>query len=379
MLYIQPLNEYTFSLKSKKLEGLARLTKLGIPTVSHLFIVLPSLYKEFLSTSKLSEVAISELQLIFNSILKLGKTVTLRNSIYEKGNPAISFCVHNSLNLIKIDDFLKKIIRGYKRAKLMSLDPDRVEFCYLIQAFYSSEKCGVLLSNVNNKMIFIQAILGQTSDLLIRDDIEPDEFMVSKGTYRIINQKIATKQFRIKKLKSGITKIRVKNAEQNDSVLNTQQIINLAKYSQVVERTFGPQEMEWAVLDDNQIIFQETRDLSQAKNIKFIEQAEIVFPSEIQGNVLNLNIVKQKMNLSSKIIITSNLNISFINKLAFLYRPRAVILTKGSLTSHAATILREAKLTTVLIKNVSFRDGELVKIEKDGVIHKYYEKNSLEQ
>lgn len=370
MIYIQPLSEYKFNLKSKKLEGLARLVNLNLPTVSNLFIVLPKLYFEFQKTNKLPSNAVSELKTIFKSIRKQGDSITLRNSIYEKGNPGISFSVHNSLNLKNFTEFLKRIVLGYKKAKRMAIDPEKIEFCYLIQSFYSSEKCGILLSDNGQKQIFLQAILGQHTNLLLRGDIIPDEYTINKRTYKIACEKIALKKFRIKKLKTGIKKIRVKKTDQKKPVLTDSQVIKIAKLSQIVEKVFDPQEMEWAILDSGKIIFQETRDFKESKKVKFIKKGEIIFPAEVEGKIINLTKLGEIKTISNKIIVTHNLNIAFINKIAFLYRPKAVILTRGSLTAHAATILRESKITTLLVKDINLEDGEKIKIEKDGRIQK---------
>lgn len=370
MIYIQPLTEYKFNLKSKKLEGLARLVKLVIPTVSNLFVVLPKLYFEFQKNNQLPKNAIHELEAVFHSIRNQGDSISLRNSIYEQDNPGISFSVHNALNIKDFKDFYKKIILGYNKARRVAIDPNRVEFCYLVQSFYSSEKCGILLSDNGQGKIFLQAILGQHTDLLLRGDILPDEYLIEKRTYKIMTKKIAKKKFRIKKLAMGIKKIRVKKEDWLKSVLADDQAVKIAKLSQLVEKVFGPQEMEWAVLDLGKIIFQETRDFTQGKKIKFFETGEIIFPAEAEGEVINLKKLPKKKIVTNKIIVTSNLNIAFINKIAFLYRPKAVILTRGSLTSHTATILRESKITTLLVKNLCFKDGEKIRIKKDGRIQK---------
>ncbi len=367
MQYIQPLAEYRFNLKSKKLEGLARLIKLNIPTVANPFVVLPKLYLEFLNTKKLSPSAVFELESIFNSI-KQSSCITLRNSIYEEGNPGISFILHNTVNIKDFSIFIKKITQGFKKAIRAAHNPKNVEFSYLIQSFYSSEKAGILLSNNGQNRIFLQAILGQHTDLLLRGDLMPDVYLIEKKTYRISSKNIAKKEFRIKKLSSGIKKIRVKKTEQDKSVLKDDQVTSIAKLSQIVEKAFGPQEMEWAVLDTGRIIFQETRDLPLSQKIKFRSKAEIIFPANVEGRVIKLTGLPKSRSISDKIVFTNNLNIAFINKLAFFYRPKAVILTRGSLTSHAATILRESRITTLLIQDINLPDGQKIKINKEGEI-----------
>lgn len=370
MNYIQPLSDYKFNLQSKKLQGLARLAQLELPTVSNLFVVLPELYRDYQQTRKVSFQAKRELELVFNSIKKQGETITLRNSIFESNNPGIAFSVHNSLNLQTFDQFIKQVALGFKKAAQMAIDVTQVEFCYLIQTFYSSEKCGSLLSSNGQGQVYLQAIHGQHSKLLLRGDVEPDTYLINKKTYKIEHREIVIKQFRVKKLKTGIKKIKIKKSDRNEVVLTDQQVRHLAKMSQAIERKFGPQEMEWAILDSGEIIFQETRDFLLSDKLEFHQKTEVIFPAKTKGKVINLHSIPQRTSFKDKIVITNNLNIHFINQLAFLHRPKAIILTRGSVTSHAATILRESKLTTVLARGIEFADGELIVIEKDGEIKK---------
>lgn len=369
MIYIKPLYEYKFNLTAKKLKGLSRLTKLKIPSVPYPFVILPKLYQEYIENKIISDNVQRELKKAFYSIRRQGNTITLRNSIFEHKNPAIQYSVHNTLNIKSYDLFLQKIKQGYKKAIKMAMDPNKVEFCFFFYAFYSSEKCGILLSENGNKQIFLQAILGQHTNLILRGDIVPDEYLINKRTFKIASKKIARKTFRMKKQNTGIVKIRVKKVEQNMPVLSDDQVIKAAKLSRLAEKYFGPQEMEWAMLDNGQIIFQETRDFTQSKRI-LVDGVQVIYPQETEGEVLNLKTSPISKNLSDKVVITDNLSISFINKLAFMYRPRAVILTRGSITSHAATVLRESKITTLLTKNIDLKDGELIKINKKGHIQK---------
>ena len=328
MMYVQPLFEYKYNLRYKKLEGLARLTKLKIPTVSNLFIISPALYQEFLRTKKLPVNAVSELKTAFNTIKKLGDAIILRNSIYEEENPGIAFCLRNSPNIKNFTVFLRKVEKGYKTVIKSAIDPKKVECSFLIQTFYSSEKCGALLTDNGNGQIFIQAILGQHSDLLLLGDATPDTYTIDKKTYRITSKIIAHKEFRIKKLPSGIKKVRVKKVDRDNSVISNEQAVKLAKLSRKIEMVFGPQQMDWAILDSGEIIFQETRDKEKHTDLRILDDVEIIYPADTEGELIVLDGYKRINNISQKIVATDNLNIAFINKLAFLYRPKAVILTK---------------------------------------------------
>lgn len=269
MNYIQPLREFSLKLQSKKLEGLARLLHLGIPTVSNAFIVSPSLFAEYRATGKISSIAAYELEQIFHTIRRAGHSITIRNSIYEEGNPAISYIVPNSLNIKNFDEVMKRIVLGYKKIKRSSIDPAKVEFCYLLQSYYVSEFCGILLSDYHHN-VYIQAILGQHTNVLLRKDIVADEYLVAKRTYKIVSKKVPRKTVRIRKTSSGVVRVRVKKSDQYNSILTDSQIIHLAKLTRIIERTHGPQEVKWSVLPSGEVLFQETKDFADSpfKNLE---------------------------------------------------------------------------------------------------------------
>lgn len=370
--YIIPLKEYKFNLKAKKLEGLARLVKLNLPTVSSLYVVSTQAYQEYFYTKTLSPVLISQLKTTFNKIRSRGETVTLRNAIYEQDNPAVAFAVSNSPNLKDYRDFENKIVAGYQQAIKTSFNPSQVEFSYLIQTFYSSEKCGTLLTTSRPGEMLLQAILGQHTNLIFRGDIEPDSYIIDKVTHQIIDKHFAVKEFRLKKSSSGLVKVKVYKDEQLTPVLTDPQVIEISKLAIKAEKSYGPQQIDWAILDSGKIIFQETHELEKVPNMSFVEQGELIYPAKITGQVIHVETINKRNTpkIKGKIVVISNLDIQFINQLLFVCHPKAVILTKGSLTSHAATILREAKMTTILVRKTDLTDGDQITITKKGeIIH----------
>lgn len=368
--YITPLKKYKFDLKAKKLEGLARLVKLNLPTVSSLYIVSTQAYQEYFRTKKLSQNLVSQLKKNFNKIRSRGESVTLRNAIYEQDNPAVAFALTNSPNLTDYQDFENKIIAGYRQVIETSFNPSKVEFSYLIQTFYSSEKCGTLLTTSRPGEMLLQAILGQHTNLIFRGDIEPDSYIINKTTHQIIDKHVAVKEFRLKKDTSGLVKVKVSQNDQLVSVLSDSQVIKISKLAIKTEKSYGPQQIDWAILDSGKIIFQETHDLEKVSNISFVEQGEIIYPAKVTGQVLHVQKITahNQHKIKGKIVIISNLDIQFINQLLFTCHPQAVVLTKGSLTSHAATILRESKMTTILVRSFNLLDGDHITITKKGEI-----------
>lgn len=262
MIYIQPLQTYTGKTASAKLNGIIRLLQLGIPTVSHAFIIQSTLFHEFIQTHMLPKQAILEIEQICASIRKLGYTITLRNAVFEPNNPAISFIVSNTLNIANIHEVPRLIERGYKRIQQQTIDPETVECHFLIQSYYLSIKCGSLITTDSEGHIAIQGIISQHTDQTLRKDCKPDSLIIEKRTYKILSQTNELKNFYWKKTRNGMLKIRIKKELQHTPVLTNDQAIQLAQLSQLVERKYGPQEMKWSILNDRSIIFQETHNIS---------------------------------------------------------------------------------------------------------------------
>lgn len=264
MIYIQPLQTFAEKTASTKLNGIIRLLHLGIPTVSHAFIIHSSLFQEYIRRKKLPNEAIFEIEQICASIKKLGNTITLRNAVFEPNNPAISFVVSNTLNIANIHEIPRLIERGYRRIQQHAFDPEAVECHFLIQSYYLSIKCGSLITSDSKNYIVIQGIIGQHTDQMLRKDCKPDSFIIEKRTYKILAQINESKQYYWKKTRTGMQKIRIKKELQHAPVLTNEQAINLAQLSQLVERKYGPQEMKWSILNDGSTIFQETHNIDKA-------------------------------------------------------------------------------------------------------------------
>lgn len=265
MIYIQPLQTYSEKTASSKLNGLIRLLHLGIPTISHAFILHSSVFQDYIQKKKLPNEAISEIEQICASIKKLGSTITLRNAIYEEQNPALSFAVPNTLNITNIHDVPRLIERGYRQIQRQAIDPESVECHFFIQSYYLSIKCGSLFSSDLNNQIEIKGIIGQHTDQMLRKDCKPDILIIEKRTYKILSLTNEPKYWYWKKTQNGMQKIRIKNELQHTPVLTNPQAVHLAQLSQLVEKKYGPQEMKWAILDNGSIIFQETHNIQHSK------------------------------------------------------------------------------------------------------------------
>jgi len=148
-------------------------------------------------------------------------------------------------------------------------NPENVEFVYLIQGFYTSNRCGLTQTKDGTDHLHIEAIFGEHTKLITRGEINPDIYKVNKETDEIFIKEIAEKEFTLEPSKTGLIKVPLPVPERKRQVLNKDEIKTLAKYALLMEKEYGPQEIEWAVLRTGKLIFQASRN-AKIKKLKTI-------------------------------------------------------------------------------------------------------------
>ena len=368
--FLVGIQDYDFELNSANITGIAKMSRLGIPTVPDFFVMLPDVYKYFLKKNRLPEKAVNELKEIFIKIRKNGDTLSVRPSIFSLDEPGLGLSVSNTINISTFDRVKESIVNGYKIVKDTSKNPNDVEFAVIIYPFYTSNKCGLLHIERNSEMIHIESVFGEHTKLITRGVIEPDVYEVEKENLDIVSKKILKKDVTLKKTENGLEYVKLSDREAMKAVLSDKQIKELVKHAKKLEKVYGSQELEWAVLRNGKIIIQETRDLTIKKSPKTSSNVIVVYPGEIEEDAFETREITRKEKLRDKIVVTDNLDVGFITKLVYKVKPKAVILTRGSITTHAATILRKSKIPTIIIKGFSVTNGQKIKINKEGYVEK---------
>lgn len=372
--FVSSLAKYQFHYKSEKINSIARLTKINIPTVPYPHFLSQESYLYFVKNKKLSSQAIGGLKKIFKEIKNHGYTITVRPSVFAPNLPGFEFIVANKINLPKFSEVLSAITEGYQKMITTAKTPQEVEFVYLIQGFYTSNRCGLAQTEDGTNHIHIEAAFGEHSMVITRGQVKPDIYKFNKKTGEIIIQEIAEKEFTLEPSKTGLVKVPLSANERRRQVLNKEEIKTLAKYALLMDKTYGPQEIEWAVLRTGELIFQATRNANLQKFKKAPTKNYPIFPRNVKGELvpLFLKIKDRKLkihpNPTGKIVITNSLDIDFITNLTSQNKPAGIILTRGSLTAHAVTIIREAKIPSVLAKDLAFENKKNAEIKENGEI-----------
>lgn len=347
--YLIPIKDYQFDLKSEKINSIARLVKLGLPTVPFPHVLLPQCFEFYLTNKSLPEEAEQSIQVFFKKLKKVGYTATARPSIFAD-IPGAEFLVKNRLNLPTYQEVIEAVTVGYDQIVKEFKQPGEIEFAYLLQGFYTANKAGVVFSNDGAGHVYIEAAFGETTNIITRAGATPDIYQIDRSTGRITAKRIADKEFTLEASASGLQKVSLKLEERTKPVFTDQEIKKIYRYALRMEKEYGPQEIECAALRTGELIFQSTRNskIEEQKITTTLSKNIPIFPQAVQGPAVYLRSLKSDQDLSQKIVITDNLDIDFITKLVYRFRPKGVVLIRGSLTAHAATILREARVPSVL-------------------------------
>jgi len=364
--FVASLLKYHFNYNSEKINSIARLTKLGIPTVPYPHFLTQEAYLFYLKNRSFPKEAIKGLRAVFQEIKKHGYTIAVRPSIFALNIPGFEFIVPNKINLPTFKEVKTAIIEGYEKIITVAKNPEDIEFVYIIQGFYTSNRCGLAQSEDGTNHIHIEAAFGEHSMVITRGEVQPDIYKFDKSTGEIIVREVADKNFTLEPSKTGLVKVPLPSSERKRQVLNKDEIKTLTDYALRMEKKYGPQEIEWAVLRTGQLIFQSTRN-AKIKKLKGIPTKNIpIFSGKAEGELIFLRKFEDGQNLTGKIVVTDNLNIDFMTNLTYKTRPDGVVLTQGSLTAHATTIIREAKIPSVLAQGFKIKNQKYIEIKENG-------------
>jgi len=97
--YLIPIWNYRFDLRSEKINSIARLVKLGIPTVPYPYFLNQEVYRFYLKNKELPRQAIGELKAVFQEIKSHDYNLTVRPSVLAPNIPGFEFIVPNTVNI----------------------------------------------------------------------------------------------------------------------------------------------------------------------------------------------------------------------------------------------------------------------------------------
>jgi pyruvate, water dikinase len=268
---------------------------------------------------------------------------------------------------------------------------DDVLISVAVQALISSRASGVMFTlepvSGDKDKVVINASWG-LGEAIVSGQVTPDEYVVEKGTYIILEKQVVKKNRQIVSDAKGGTKwIPVPKQMRERSVLSDEAIIRLAQYGVQIENHYGvPQDIEWAVDESGEIFILQARPETvhgiqgqiKDKERKGVMEEEIllkgigVSPGQGSGMVKIILDVKKISNFKKgNILVTEMTTPDWVPAMKIA---SAVVTNLGGKTCHAAIVSRELGVPCVVgTENATklLKDREIVTVDgQRGLIFK---------
>lgn len=332
-------------------------------------------------------------QEICEQVGKKNVAVAVRSSATAEDLPGASFAGQQDtfLNVTQ-----KNLLRSIKRCWSSLFTPRAIVYrkekgfshadvliSVAVQELISSHASGVTftlepVSGAKNKVV-INASWG-LGEAIVSGQVTPDEYVVEKGTFRIIEKHVVKKEKQIVSDEKGGTKwVTVPKEMQDLPALTDEAITRLAQYGVQIENHYGvPQDIEWAVDERGHIFILQARPETVhgvEKEVKSEERKDLmeqeilvrgigVSPGRGSGMV---KIILDVKNISSfkprDILVTEMTTPDWVPAMKIA---SAVVTNLGGKTCHAAIVSRELGVPCVVgTENATkvLKDGEMVTVD----------------
>ena len=260
---------------------------------------------------------------------------------------------------------------------------NKVNLSAIVQLMVDSEKAGVMFSSqpsTGEPLVVIEAAWG-LGESVVSGSVSPDNYVVDRQTKKIVDRYIATKEIMITKdpktLKTTTTKVPAKKKEA--VVLTDKEIIELARYGEILEEHYGlPQDIEWGV-ERGKIYILQSRPITTISGGKKAAGSKAVGAGS--GKVL-LSGLAAAPGVASGIvkIVSSGRELDkikpgdiMVTKMTMpdmvpgMKRAGAIVTDEGGMASHAAIVSRELGCPAVVgTKKATFTLKDGMEITVDG-------------
>lgn len=228
-----------------------------------------------------------------------------------------------------------------------------------VQELISSQTSGVMftlepVSGSKDKVV-INASWG-LGEAIVSGQINPDEYIVEKGSLRILGKNIVKKKRKIVSdtVKGGTKWVMISEKMQDQPVLTDEEIIRLSKYGIQIEKHYGvPQDIEWALNDKGRIFILQARPetvhsmkgKAKGEERKDIMEQEIlikgigVSPGLGSGPVKIILNIKEISGFSKGDILVTEMTTP--DWVPVMKIASAIVTNLGGKTCHAAIVSRE--------------------------------------
>ncbi|MGD9912102.1 PEP/pyruvate-binding domain-containing protein, partial [Methanothrix sp.] len=143
---------------------------------------------------------------------------------------------------------------------------EKVNLSAIVQKMVDSEKSGVMFSSqpsTGEPLVVIEAAWG-LGEAVVSGSVSPDNYVVDRSSKKIVHKMIATKEIMIVRdpATSKTVTVPVPPEKRDAQVLTESEILDLAKYAEILEKHYGiPQDIEWGI-EKNKIYILQSRPIT---------------------------------------------------------------------------------------------------------------------
>ncbi len=242
--------------------------------------------QDSIKNSEFPSELVNELELKYKEFSSYN--VAVRSSATAEDLASASFAgqYDTYLNLRDFSQVLKHIKKCYaslwtSRAIIYryknKIPHEKVKIAVVIQKMISAKSAGVLFTlnpiNSKNDELLIESNFG-LGESIVSGKTNPDQYFIrklKKGSLNILNRRIGRKKLatypKSKGTDGGIEHIELSEDLAQQPSLSDSNIIKLAKIGLQIEKKFNkiPQDIEWAIDQDNRINILQTRPITSIK------------------------------------------------------------------------------------------------------------------
>jgi pyruvate,water dikinase len=263
-----------------------------------------------------------------------------------------------------------------------NFDHFKVLIAVVVQKMVDSVKSGVAFSvnpvTENRDHIVIEGGFG-LGEAIVSGSINPDNYVVDKNTWKIVEKTIMKKDFMIRRSPEGKNvNITLEPPKSTSSCLSDEEVISLARIVKTIEDHYQfPQDIEWAAEGQKMYIVQSRPITTLHKEEAKTESAKTAQPAGeavltglpashgfISGPV---KIVKDMDELGKvvqgDILVTKMTDPDYVPAMK---RAGAIVTDEGGMTSHAAIVSREMGIPCIVGTGQAthkLKDGDIVTVD----------------
>ena len=274
-------------------------------------------------------------------------------------------------------------------------DHFEVSLSAVVQKMVNSEKAGVMFTtnpmNNNSSELMINASWG-LGESVVSGSVTPDDYIIRKDSFEIIEENIADKHTMIIKNGSGIGSIELNVSDflgadkVSSPCLSNDEIVKLTKSAIDIEKIYGsPQDIEWALDRDTKGLYiLQSRPITTLKpevakmesttsnqKLKMLVKGLGASPGISAGKVVKISDMSEISKIKQgDILVTKMTNPDMVPAMRIA---GAVVTDEGGRTCHAAIVSRELGIPCIVgSKNATIvlKDSQEVTVDATrGVVY----------